>query len=45
MPTWLKDALTTALTKDPIDAANPAEILYRWLYARYRSILSDNGAA
>ena len=43
-PAWVKAALTAALKIDPIDAANSAEILYRCLDARCRSIQPDMGA-
>jgi hypothetical protein len=31
---WLKDALRSALQRDPVDAANDAEILYSVLAAK-----------
>jgi hypothetical protein len=37
---WLKDALRSALSRDPVDAANDAELLARLLEERCRSILS-----
>lgn len=40
---WLKQALTGALSRDPVDAAHDAELLARLLDARARSIL--RGAA
>ena len=39
---WLKDGLRSALARDPVDAANDAEVLARLLDIRCRSIL--NGA-
>jgi hypothetical protein len=33
---WLKDALHSALTRDPVDAANDAEVLARLLDTRCR---------
>ena len=35
---WLKAALRSALSRDPVDAANDAEVLARLLDARCRSI-------
>lgn len=34
---WLKAALRTALDRDPVDAANDAEMLLRLLDARLRT--------
>jgi hypothetical protein len=31
---WLKDALRSALARDPVDAANDAEVLFRLLDER-----------
>ena len=36
---WLKNALRTALTRDPVDAANDAEVLFRLLDDWSREIL------
>jgi len=36
---WLKNALRAALTRDPVDAANDAEVLARLLDQRCRKIL------
>jgi hypothetical protein len=36
---WLKEAIRSALRRDPVDAANDSEILARFLVARCRSIL------
>ena len=33
---WLKNALKTALARDPVDAANDAEMLLKLLDARLR---------
>jgi hypothetical protein len=38
---WLKLALTAALTRDPVDAANDAEVLARLLDARCQKLLSE----
>lgn len=38
---WLKNALRSALARDPVDAANDAEILTRLLDRRCRSILDQ----
>lgn len=38
---WLRDALTSALLRDPADAALDASILHRVLAARLDQILSD----
>ena len=37
---WLKNALRSALARDPVDAANDAEVLARLLDRRCRSILN-----
>ena len=39
---WLKNALRSALARDPVDAANDAEILARLLDRRCRSILNGS---
>jgi hypothetical protein len=36
---WLQAALRSALTRDPVDAANDSEILARLLERRCRAIL------
>lgn len=36
---WLKDALRAAITRDPVDAANDAEVLARILDRRSRKAL------
>jgi hypothetical protein len=38
---WLRNALLAALVRDPVDAANDAEVLARLLDRRCRSILSQ----
>jgi hypothetical protein len=38
---WLKHALCSALARDPVDAANDTELLFRLLDERYRKILSQ----
>lgn len=38
---WLKDALRSALARDPVDAANDAEVLFRLLDERCHKILSQ----
>jgi len=38
---WLKDALRSALDRDPVDAANDAEVLFRLLDERCHKILSQ----
>jgi hypothetical protein len=38
---WLKDALRSALDRDPVDAANDAEVLCRLLDERCHKILSQ----
>jgi hypothetical protein len=42
---WLKAALRTALERDPVDAANDAEVLLRILDARLRALLEQLGNA
>ena len=37
---WLKDALSSALERDPVDAANDAEVLSQLLDQRCQEILS-----
>lgn len=37
---WLKNALRAAMTRDPVDAANDAEFLFRLLDRRVCQILS-----
>ena len=37
---WLKRALQSALSRDPVDAANDADVLARLLDARCRSLLN-----
>ena len=39
---WLKNALRSALERDPVDAANDAEVLAQLLDRRCRSILSGS---
>jgi hypothetical protein len=39
---WLKNALRSALSRDPVDAANDAEVLARLLDCRACKILSEN---
>jgi hypothetical protein len=39
---WLRNALRSALTRDPVDAANDAEVLARLLDRRCRSILEKS---
>jgi hypothetical protein len=41
---WLKDALRSALPRDPVDAANDSDVLARLLERRCRAIL-DAGSA
>lgn len=36
--TWLKNALRSAVSRDPVDAANDAEVLYRLLDQRCQSL-------
>ena len=38
---WLKAALRTALERDPVDAANDAEMLLRLLDARLNALLEQ----
>jgi hypothetical protein len=38
---WLKTELRSALDRDPVDAANDAEILFRLLNARCQQILDE----
>lgn len=38
---WLKAALRSALERDPVDAANDAEVLARLLDLRCRSMLRE----
>ena len=38
---WLRNALRAALVRDPVDAANDAEVLARLLDRRCRSLLSQ----
>jgi hypothetical protein len=38
---WLRNALTSALLRDPVDAANDAEILARLLDEQCRLILNQ----
>ena len=39
---WLRNALTSALLRDPVDAANDAEILARVLDHQCRQILAQD---
>jgi hypothetical protein len=39
---WLKNALRAAMTRDPVDAANDAEWVFRLLERRARHALSKN---
>ena len=39
---WLKGALRSALVRDPVDAANDAEVLAELLDRRCRSIFSPS---
>lgn len=39
---WLKDALRSALLRDPVDASNDAEVLARLLDRRCRTILKES---
>ena len=39
---WLKAALNSALARDPVDAANDAEVLARLLDRRCRQILGES---
>ena len=38
---WLKATLRSALARDPVDAANDAELLYELLAHRCEEILTD----
>ena len=38
---WLKDALRSALTRDPVDAANDAAVLAQLLHQRCQEILGQ----
>jgi hypothetical protein len=40
---WLKACLCSALSRDPVDAANDAEVLAQMLERRCRDILSRHG--
>lgn len=39
---WLKAALRSALARDPVDAANDAELLYDLLAHRCKEILANS---
>ena len=39
---WLKKCLCSALSRDPVDAANDGEVLAQLLERRCRTILSGN---
>jgi hypothetical protein len=41
---WLKDSLRSALSRDPVDAANDAEVLAQQLDRRCHSILGSGTA-
>ena len=41
---WLKTSLCSALSRDPVDAANDAEVLAQLLESRCRDILSGHHA-
>ena len=41
---WLKMSLCSALSRDPVDAANDAEVLAKLLERRCRDILSGHHA-
>jgi hypothetical protein len=41
---WLKTCLCSALSRDPVDAANDAEVLAQLLERRCRDILSGHHA-
>jgi hypothetical protein len=41
---WLKNALRSALARDPVDAAHDSEILARLLERRCRQILDEGSA-
>ena len=38
---WLKDALRSAVVRDPVDAANDAEVLFRLLDERCQKNLGE----
>jgi hypothetical protein len=38
---WLREALGSALARDPVDAANDAEVLFQLLDERCREILKQ----
>jgi hypothetical protein len=40
---WLKTSLGSGLSRDPVDAANDAEVLAQLLELRCREILSGGG--
>lgn len=40
---WLKNALRSALRRDPVDAANDAEVLAKLLDERCRKLLTGDG--
>lgn len=40
---WLRSSLSAALARDPVDAANDAEVLARVLDARCRRLLENGG--
>ena len=40
---WLKDALTTALNRDPVDALNDAELLTEALKNHVEEVLNEAG--
>ena len=42
---WLQGALRSALSRDPVDAANDSEVLARLLEQRCRAILDAGSAA
>jgi hypothetical protein len=39
---WLKAALRSALTRDPVDAANDADVLAQLLDRRVRAVLGSH---
>jgi tRNA U34 5-methylaminomethyl-2-thiouridine-forming methyltransferase MnmC len=41
---WLKNALVEAINRDPVDAANDAEILCRILLLRAAAVVQKSGA-
>lgn len=41
---WLKDALRSALERDPVDAANDAEVLAQILAKRCNALLPSSAA-